>query len=163
MRKYIGLLAVCAGVITFPPQGYAQEQQAPSKAEEHINLMKRAVKFATKADAYNAYCSESPSTLASNYLDQFYLDESVSIAQKDELATVMEKEVKVFVELIQKDKPSCENVDFMLGRLEAMRELKNVSYLLNGIDPATIPEDNIPELKELLLSHDAKEPMPVVQ
>jgi hypothetical protein len=155
MNKIVGALFV--GFVGFASLAQAQE------AVEPIDLMKRAVEYATKADAYSAYCSEEPSSMASDYLDKFYLDESVTIAQKDELASVMEKEVQAFVEKLRKDTPSCDDLEFMMGRLEAMRKLKDVSYLLNGVDPATLPKDNIPELEELMLHRDTEGSMPVEQ
>ncbi len=147
MKKRFGLL-VFAGVAVFAGQAFAQEAVEPI---DPMDLMKDAVKYATKADAYNAYCSEEPSSMASDYLDQFFLKESVTIAQKDELASVMEKEVQAFLDKIQKEQPKCDDLEFMMGRLEVMRKLKDASYLLNGVDPATLPKDNIPELEDLIL------------
>ena len=155
-------LFTCMALAGFTGQALAQGAVAEQQVD-HMALMKTAVKYATIADAYNAYCSESPSTMASNYLDQFYLREDVTIVQKDELAGVMETEVNKFLANLQQNQPSCEDVEFMLGRLDAMRKLKDVSYLLNGVDPATIPDDDASELRDLLLSHDKKQSEPALQ
>jgi len=155
MKKLLVLLMMLAG---FAGQSFAQDAVLDKKTDK-LSLMKNAVKYATKADAYSAYCSDKPSSLASDYLDQFYLKKSVTIAQKDELASVMEQEVQAFVEMLQKDQPSCKDMEFMMGRLKVMRKLKDVSYLLNGIDPTTLPPDNIPELEQLILSKDPENSM----
>jgi|GEM_PF-1881995 len=156
MKKFVGSL-VFLGVVVFAGQLQAQEEKT------RIDLMKMAVKYATKADAYNAYCSDEPSSMSSDYLDRFDLDESVTIAQKGALVDVMDKELQDFLAWLEKDHPSCEDLEFMMGRLEVMRKLKDASYLLNGVDPATLPKDNIPELEDLLLPKSADKVMPVEQ
>ncbi len=155
MKRYTGLL-ICLWIMMLSSVAFALVDA------KSFELMKQAIKFATKADAYNAYCSDKPSSMASDYLDRFYLDDSVTIAQKDELAGVMEQEAKGFLEQLQKNKPSCKDLEFMVMRLEIMRKLKDVSYLLNGVDPATLPPDDIPELKDLL-SKKPKDFMPAGQ
>ena len=154
MKRLLVLLVSCVGLAG---QAYAQGEETPDR----FTLMKQAVKYATKADSYSAYCSDEPSSMASNYLDSFFLEAGVTIAQKDELASIMEKEVQSFLARLKEDKPSCSDLEFMMGRLEIMRKLKDVSYLLNGVDPATLPPDNIPNLEDLMLPRNEDMPIPV--
>ncbi|MCK5374572.1 MAG: hypothetical protein KAJ40_04755 [Alphaproteobacteria bacterium] len=151
MRKLIGLCILLAGLMCFVKSGYAQDAQKDDipVVTDTYSLMRQAVEYATKADAYNAYCSE-PSSMASNFLDKFGQSQDITLEQKAALTLLMEQVVQNFSQWLGKDRPSCTDLEFMMGRLEVMSKLKDVSYLLNGVDPATLPEDNIPELKDLI-------------
>lgn len=122
------------------------------EADRYV-LMKQAVEYSTKADAYNAYCDE-PSSLSSAFLDRFDVQDDLSVEQKGELVSIMEDTVQKFVRWFKKDSPDCKALNFMMGRLEVMRKLKDVSYLLNGVDLSSLPPDNIPELKDLMINKE---------
>ena len=153
MRKLIGLCVLFAGLMCFVMMGYCYAQNVQNDnipvATDTYGLMRQAVEYATKADAYNAYCSE-PSSMASNFLDKFDQSQDITLEQKAVLTLSMEQVVQDFSQWLKKDRPSCTDLEFMIGRLEVMHKLKDVSYLLNGVDPAILPEDNIPELKDLI-------------
>lgn len=140
--KRITALAIYFATTFTVGQVLAQEQN-------RFEIMKQTVNYATKADSYNAYCNE-PSSMASDYLDRFYNDEVLSMSQKNELVGVMEEQVQNFLKWLKEKEPNCNDVAFMMGRLEVMRKLKDVSYIINGVDPASLPPDNIPELEKLL-------------
>ena len=161
MNKVIGVLFLIAGLVALAEPLHAQEQQVP---DDSFTLMKRAVEYATKADAYNAYCSD-PSSMASDYLDHFYTEEGVTTRQKEELAGVMEKEAQDFLAWLKKDEPVCTDLEFMMRHLEVMRKLRDVSYRLNGVDPATLPQDDIdiPNLDDLLPQRSGGESFSVPQ
>ncbi|MFP4097609.1 MAG: hypothetical protein ACLFP8_05850 [Alphaproteobacteria bacterium] len=161
-------LCFCSFVVVCPV--YAQEEKEAGGVtsygsyegqKDRFSLMQQAIEYSTKADAYNAYCSE-PSSMSSGFLDKFDLESDVTIEQKKVLVILMENVVKDFKQWLEEERPKCNDVEFMLGRLEVMRKLKDVSYLLNGVDPATLPEDNIPELRSMLLPKrdDSLAPLP---
>ena len=158
MRMLVGLLLV--DLVSF--SGVVNAQEGTEAVPDRYTQMKQAVEYATKGDAYNAYC-DKPSSMASDYLDRFFKEEGLTPQQKEALADVMEKEVRDFLAWLQKDQPSCEDLEFMMGRIEIMRKLRDVSYLLNGVDPATLPPDNIPELKDLLPSRSLDKALSVEQ
>lgn len=141
MRFLVVILSVF--FLSFTVGANAQEEEKLS-----FELMARAVIYAAQADEYNAYCDKE-SALAQSFLKTF---ESYSLPEQEmadlkELHSVNQSDTNR--KLKEAGKP-CNDVEFMLTRLRVMKELKNVSYELNGIDPATLPSDTIPELEGFL-------------
>lgn len=114
-----------------------------------FELMARAVIFATQADAYNAHCGKE-SALAADFLDIFNEKEGVSEEERTALNTLHQTNKDDTIRNLEAEQKSCKDVQFMLKRLTIMRELKDASYRLNGVDPETLPQDFIPELEGLL-------------
>ncbi len=127
-------------LLCFPLIAHAQEAQNDSE------LMRKAVTYAAQSDAYNLYC-ENETALAQKFIDKLVESKRASEEQEKNLVSLMDKNKS---ETYQNLKNECKNVEFMLKRLEIMRALKNVSYLLNGVAPEDIPEDNIPNIEDLM-------------
>ena len=124
------------------------DAMAEEKPElDEFTLMKQAVEYSTKADVYNAHCKKE-SSLADSFIEKFEEKRGIKGSKKSILMALQAKQRK---ETLDKVKGvDCKDLDFMMKRLEIMRHLKDVSYILNGVDPSTIPEDNIPDLEGLL-------------
>ena len=137
--KHIYFIAI----LLMPFNAMAEEKP---KLDE-FTLMKQAVEYSTKADVYNAHCKKE-SSLADSFIEKF--EEKRGLKGKKK-ATILglQKKYKEETQAIVKG-VDCKDIEFMLKRLEIMRHLKDVSYILNGVDPSTIPEDNIPDLEGLL-------------
>lgn len=116
---------------------------------DDLQLMNQAVGFAAQADTYNVYCGKE-SNLAQDFIDKFKDNKRASEKELDLLAHVKDKNVQKTQDLIKTDGKGCKDIEFMLARLQVMRALKDVSYLLNGVKKEDIPQDNIPELEQLL-------------
>ena len=117
--------------------------------EEDFSLMEEAVFYSAQADAYGAYCNKE-SDLAQSFIDQFRDKKGISEEQEEGLTS---RKGKVFEEqkgALEVQAQDCKNLDFMMARLEVMKQLKDVSYRLNGIDPETIPSPDIPKLDALI-------------
>jgi len=137
--KHIYFIAI----LLMPLNAMAEEKP---KIDEFM-LMKQAVEYSTKADVYNAHCKKE-SSLADSFIEKFEEKRGIKGSKKSILMVLQAKQRK---ETLDKVKGvDCKDLEFMMKRLEIMRHLKDVSYILNGVDPSTIPEDNIPDLEGLL-------------
>jgi len=137
--KHIYFIAI----LLMPFNAMAEEKP---KLDE-FTLMKQAVEYSTKADVYNAHCKKE-SSLADSFIEKFEEKRGIKGSKKSILIALQDKQRK---ETLDKVKGvDCKDLEFMMKRLEIMRHLKDVSYILNGVDPSTIPEDNIPDLEGLL-------------
>lgn len=142
MKRYIPLMVLSAFILCAP--------HYVAHAEDEPSLHAQAVFFAAQADAYNVYCDEEAG-LAQQFIDRF--TEQKTVAESDILALealrahTQAEDVKV----LQAAGLECNETRFMLAKLQVMRELKDVSYRLNGIDPATLDEPDIPALEDLML------------
>jgi hypothetical protein len=121
-----------------------------------FELMAKAVIYATQADAYNSFC-EKKSAMAINFLETFEVTNGVSKKEYNALKTLHESNKSDTDRKLENDGKECKDVEFMITRLSIMRQLKDVSYRLNGVDPATLPPDTMPELEGLL---PPRPPMP---
>ncbi len=133
----------------------------PLMAAENLSfeLMARAVINATQADVYNQFC-EKESAIADQFLEKFKAMETVPEKEYNALVTLRDKNITDTNRKIKESGRSCKDVEIMISRLQIMRELKDVSYLLNGVDPATLPPDPMPDLETLLPARS--DPMPVL-
>lgn len=129
--------------LSFVGSAYAE------KSLDDFSLMREAVEYSAKADAYNEYCEQS-SSMASDFIDKFEKRGALTPQQKQELIALQATQSKTELSSLQAEEVVCKDLQFMLKRLEVMRKLKDVSYLLNGVDPSTIPEKTIPNLEDLL-------------
>ncbi len=114
-----------------------------------FELMAKAVIYATQADAYNQYC-EKESEMALHFLEKFKTVKSTSEKEYNALETLYKNNKDETNRILNEKKTECKDVEFMIKRLTIMRQLKNISYMLNGVDPSTLPSDMMPELEGLL-------------
>ncbi len=114
---------------------------------DEFTLMKQAVEYSTKADVYNAHCKK-PSNLADNFIKKFEEKRGLKGDKKLILLGIQDRYKEETQNKIKG--VGCKDLEFMMKRLEIMRHLKDVSYILNGVDPSTLPKDNIPEIEGLL-------------
>ncbi len=122
----------------------------PAFAQEgKPDLMEQAVEYGAKADAYNAHCDKE-SHLADSFIEKFIEKRGISSDKAQNLRDLRDKEAKATRFALAKDAKTCKDLEFMMVRLDVMRKLKDISYLLNGVDPATLPEDQFPNIEELL-------------
>ena len=121
-----------------------------------FELMAKAVIYATQADAYNRFC-EKESEMAKGFLETFKAKDGVSDKEYNALEELHKNNESETNRKLSDDGKECKDVEFMITRLSIMRQLKDVSYRLNGVDPATLPSDAMPELEGLL---PPRPPMP---
>ena len=140
--KYV-LSILCFSVFIFPVNAHAQ-----TDADEYT-LMKQAVQYSAEADAQSAYCDKE-STMADDFIKKFEEKRNLTPAHKKELHALRDKDFNAATEELTKAKTDCKDLKFMVKRLELMKKLKNVSYILNGVDPSTLPEPDMPNLEELM-------------
>lgn len=147
-RLYTRLILACALVAT---SGFAA-RAAESKPLDYT-LAKDAISLSSQTDAYNMHCKKE-TKLAKNFIKKF-TEKGLAKDKVEELETIHKKAYGLTEEKLKKENPDCKNVDFLLAQLEVMRALKETSYRLNGIDPATVPNqlDSIPDI-DLLLPKD---------
>ena len=133
----------CFSILLFPSLLRAQE------VLDDFALKKKAVVYAAQADAYGAHCQKE-SDLAQGFIVRFREEKALTKAQDDDLSKVSLDNKNETISNLNKMGADCKDIEFMLKRLEIMRMLKDVSYLLNGVAPEDIPKDNIPALDELM-------------
>ena len=140
--KYV-LSILCFSVFVFPLNVRAQ-----TDADEY-ELMKQAVQYSAEADAYSVYC-EKESTLADDFIEKFEEKRNLTPVHKKELHALRDENFNVVREELTEAETDCKDLKFMVKRLELMKKLKDVSYILNGVDPSTLPEPDMPNLEELM-------------
>ncbi len=129
----------------------------PVAAQEPVNeeqdeklLMIKSIILSGRADAHNIHC-EKETGIANSFINTFQekrgLTDDLAKQYKALSDKVQEQTLKAIGEL---DKP-CSDLDMMMLQLEVMKDLRNVSYLLNGIDPKSVPMNaDMPNLEDLL-------------
>ncbi|MGH1402981.1 MAG: hypothetical protein ACRBDL_01935 [Alphaproteobacteria bacterium] len=148
---FIGILFLPLG--TFAQDGAVGNGDVPPvPAEEHDEplLMIRAVLLSAKADAYAAYC-EKETALAKGFIAQFHDKRGLTVAQVQKFETLRADVYGQTIKQLKTDNKPCQDLNVMMARFDVMQKLKDVSYLLNGIDPETLPKNpDIPNLEDLL-------------
>lgn len=120
-------------------------------AEESVDteLMTQAVAYSAVADANNFYC-EKHSNLSNDFIDKFVETKKVSGEGEVKLRELRDLQYKKRLETLKADEILCDDLEFMMIRLDMMRKLKDISYRLNGVPEEDIPPDNIPDLEGLM-------------
>lgn len=114
-----------------------------------ILLMESAVRHSSQADAYNIYCDKE-SDLAGGFIEQLYENRDLSNEQWKSLLAIKAEILDLTSASLKEKGQDCKALEFMMPRLEVMQKLKDVSYLLNGINPKTLPAPNAPNIEDLL-------------
>lgn len=144
MMKYLLTLCfLCHSVLVF----------AADPPDDENALMMQAVFYGAQADAYNHYCG-SDSALSDSFIKKFKEKRNTSPAHHDIFTHIKDEEYDATLQKLKSAAMDCKKVDFMLARLHVMKSLKDVSYWLNGIDPSTLPEPEMPALEALLPQPD---------
>ncbi len=128
---------------------FASAQVFAQVEDTRFELMARAVIYAAQADSYNGFCGKD-SAMAEEFLSKFRVMKNISETQYQALEGLHVKNKSDTDRTLNEGGKVCKDVDFMLTRLQIMRELKDVSYQLNGVDPSTLPPDTMPDLEGLL-------------
>lgn len=122
------------GVALYPPKASLEEQ---------------AVILAAKSDAMNMACGKE-TQLAVAYVKKFVEKgvEGQEIARLEQIGiSTLEERVKMIVDA----KASCKDSNFLLERFRVMRELRAVSYRLQGVDPESVPSSaDFSEIEKLM-------------
>lgn len=142
MRVLLTVFAVVFALVSFDVRAQV--------VDSGYSLKKKAIVLSARADSYAAFC-EKESAMSDGYLARFREDKDVSEEQVTELASLLQTEKTQTMALLKSEGRGCKDLEFMLKKLEIMRELKDVSYLLNGVAEEDIPKDNIPNLDDLML------------
>lgn len=111
---------------------------SPSAWSLDFSLSEQAATLSAKVDSYAAYCGQD-SMLSKGFMDKF-ADSDFSMEQKNQLNESVQKTQEMTALALKEKNADCKSIDFMVERFQLMRQLKDVSYRLNGIDPATIPD-----------------------
>ena len=114
-----------------------------------ILLMEQAVRYSSQADAYNVYCAKE-SDLAGGFIQQLYENRDLSDEQWQNLLALKGKIFDITSASLKEKAQDCKALEFVMPRLDVMQKLKDVSYLLNGIDPKTLPAPETPNIEDLL-------------
>ncbi len=117
--------------------------------EGDAELMARAVAYSAVADANNFYC-DKPSDLAGSFIAKFVETQKVNENRAEQLKELKDSQYTKRLEKLKDDAKSCEDLEFMVVRLDTMRKLKDISYMLNGVAKEDIPPDNLPDLELLM-------------
>lgn len=112
-------------------------------------LMTQAVAYGAVADANNHYCDKE-SDLSNSFINKFVETKKVSGDVADKLKALREQQYNKRLSSLKADAKPCEDLEFMMVRLDMMRKLKDISYRLNGVAEEDIPKDNIPALEHLM-------------
>lgn len=128
-------------------------------AEDRAALRSQAVTYSAQADAYNSLC-ESKTKFADNFISKFSENDELSEQGAADLKILRDKHYQVTLDRIEKKGIDCSALEYMLLRLQVMRKLKDVSYRLNGVDPSTLPPDNIPDIEGLLPPTSSQDELP---
>lgn len=117
--------------------------------EAKPNLKTQAVTLAARTDAHNMYCDKK-STLTTDFINKFIETEQINTEETTRLRALHQLEYNKTITHLKQDAKPCEDLEFMLKRLQIMRKLKDISYQLNGVKKQDIPPDNIPDIDGLL-------------
>lgn len=120
-----------------------------AEGKDEFELMTRAVAYSSVSDANNFYC-EKHSDLANSFISKFVETKKVSEVEAETLRGLREQQYNKRLSSLKADEKSCEDLEFMMIRLDIMRKLKDVSYRLNGVAEEDIPKDNLPDLEYLM-------------
>ncbi len=112
-------------------------------------LMQDAVKYSAQADAYGIYC-EKEAVLAAGFIKKFEEQGRLSEEEVQELTDIKIKSFKETYDTLKTNAQECKEINFMTAWVDVMKQLKDVSYLINGVDPETVPKKMPPEIGELL-------------
>lgn len=134
---------LCCSFLLFPSALGAQG------VVEGFELKKLAVMYAAQADSYGAHCQKE-SDMAQGFIVRFREEKVLTKAEDDVLVGVSSDNKSETSGILNAARADCKDIEFMLKRLEIMRKLKDVSYLLNGVAPEDIPQDNIPALNDFM-------------
>lgn len=122
---------------------------ALASEEASSELMVKAIAYSAVADANNAYC-EKESSLADSFISKFIETKKITAQKAEQFRDLKNLQYKKRLEKLQVDAKPCEDLEFMVVRLDTMRKLKNISYRLNGVAEEDIPPDNLPDFEHLL-------------
>ncbi len=111
--------------------------------------MKQAVEHSAAVDAHHRHC-EKESILALEFIQKFQNNRKITKQETKILTDIGGLSFQGTSQALDEAGKSCKEIDVIMQKYETMRKLKDVSYMLNGIDPKTLPEPKIPNLKDLL-------------
>ncbi len=127
---------------------------AEGKVKGDAELMIEAVVYGAQADAFGVHCGDE-ATFADRFIQKF--SERKDATEKV-IAYLIELQLDNFTKMskvLESSEKDCKDLEVMMRRLEVMQKLKEVSYLLNGVDPKDIPKnDLLPELEGMLPNGD---------
>ncbi len=144
MKQIIYSIFLSIGVMVSSPAF----SEVPSKSD--AELMVGTVVYGAQADAFSVHC-EQDATFAQRFIVKFSAREDATDDVVQYLQQIQRDNFGKMLGALKESEKPCKDIEVMLKRLDVMQKLKEVSYLLNGVDPKDIPKSNvIPELKELM-------------
>ncbi len=156
MKRIIGFLLI--GFLFLPTYVVAQNETVengaqaapPISEQDEPLLMIRSVLLSAKADAYAAYCDKE-TALAKGFIAQFHDKRGLTEDQVSKFESLRSGIHGSTLKTLEDEGKDCQDLGLMMARFDVMQKLKDVSYLLNGIDPETLPKNpDIPNLEDLL-------------
>lgn len=134
-------------VLLFSSQAKAEK---PLKELSYFEVMQRSVSVAAKSDAYGDYCAR-PSQMAQTLTALFLKKEKIDAEQAKVFKALGEKTYQETKATLEAQALDCGMIDVTMQRYEIMRELKNLSYMLNGVKAQDIPADPpIPSMETMV-------------
>lgn len=117
------------------------------------SLEEQAVILAAKSDAMNMTCGKD-TQLAVAYLKKF-AEKGIALSELKRLEQLGVVTLEQRVQILVDAKTPCKDSDFLLERFRVMKELRAVSYRLQGVDPNTVPSAaDFSEIEKLLPKDD---------
>ncbi len=143
--KYF-VLPLLLACVAFP----VMAQEPVTEEQDEKLLMIKSVILSSQADAHNEHC-EKETDMAGNFIRTFQKKRGLTEDEAKQYHALSDKVHKQAMEHIKDVNKPCSDLDMMMMQLEVMKDLRNVSYLLNGIDPKSVPMNaDLPNLEDLL-------------
>lgn len=107
--------------------------------DETASLEVQAIQLAAIGDAFNMNCNKETQITAA-YLKKF-IQNGMAAEQIKQLEEIGVYYFETTVKNVVEGKRECVEVALLLERFQIMRKLRNVSYRLEGVDPASVPSE----------------------
>lgn len=119
-------------VFVFQPFAVFADDAAPPLAVEDIPVLEKTVGIASMADAYNAYCKK-PTELSQEFINKFVTQDMPEgrVLGLKEIKDVFFTQTMAELNERQAD---CEVIDFMMERYDIMKQLRALSYEVQGME-----------------------------
>lgn len=150
MKRFFLLIFSC---LTLAAPVMAQGDAVPEISPEDVPALDRAVGVAAAVDAYNAYCAKE-TDLSGDMIRKF--SEGLPPERKESLDVMKEVFYRNTADKLAADAQKCDDIDFLLERLRLMKQLKILSYEMQGKE---LPPDDggLPGMEQFLSGGDTPE------
>ncbi|MCB1783673.1 MAG: hypothetical protein KDI13_06715 [Alphaproteobacteria bacterium] len=137
MRRPLFLFVLAFVAFAGAEAVWADDAGVPSAVQganpDDIPVLEKTIGLAAAADGYNSYCGAS-TDMSGDLLAKF-AGADMPQERKDGLVEVKKVFYEQTLEDLKAQKADCKSIDFMMDRFALMRQLRAVTYALNGQEP----------------------------